>query len=43
MLLASDARIDETPVLFFFHKTRKQCENKSLVLNVIRYGCGSTG
>ena len=27
---------------FFFHKTQKQCENKSLVLNVIRYGFGLT-
>ena len=27
----------------FFHKTLNQCEIKSLVLNVIRYGCDSTG
>ena len=26
----------------FFYEMQKQCENKSLVLNVIQYGCGST-
>ena len=25
-----------------FYETQKHCENKSLVLNVIRYGCGSS-